>query len=830
MKISFNLIKKYIGEISIPVDELVENIKEKLAEVEDVENLKEKYSNITIAEIAEKKEHPNADKLGVYIINNGERNDIQVVAGDKKLNIGDKVVYLPPKTKIPNNPYPEKFDGVIEITKLRGVDSEGMLASEKELGISNNHDDVLVLDVDCKIGDSFAKLFDLNDYILNVENKALTNRPDTFGMIGIARDISGMLKKPFKTPEWLENPKFEEYKDETLPLEVQNKLDKLCPRYMAVAMKNVKVGESPLWLKSLLSSIDIKPINNVVDITNYLMVLTGQPLHAFDYDKLISKDSHSKKGALITVRTAKDGEKITTLDNKTVELTDKTVVICDSQNPIAIGGIMGGLDTEIDENTKNIVLESANFDLYNIRQTSMSLGISTEASTRFSKGQDPNLCKPVLYKAIELLNELCGASIASPIQDEHIELIKPRKLTFSITRLNKHTGLELTKQEILTLLNNINIYEINTEEKDLITLEIPTYRQDLRIPEDIHEEIARLHGYKNIPLTLPKRDISAARDNQDIEFKKQIRKIFTSMGTNEVLTYNFVGEELYTSCDLNLKNNYRIINPISPKLEYMRSSLIPSLLEKINPNINNGFEEFAIFEINKTHNKLDFNEKENLPIEKEMITLVLTKNVSEPYYHAKFYLDNLLKKLGVTKINYEKFSEVQKDDLPNQLQLTLPLFDIHKSAILTSTIDTRKIYIGIIGEPNLNVQNKLKFAQPTAIFELSMKNLQKISNNTREHINFSKYPKITQDLCFLLHPEIPYSLLLDTIEETLGKRELNYIITPVDIYQKEKQEKQITIRIVIQHKEKTLKEKDINSIRAIIEKNVGKYTKGKLKS
>jgi phenylalanyl-tRNA synthetase beta chain len=833
MKISINWIKEYAGEIALPVEEIARNIKEKLAEVENIEDLTKKYNGIVVAEIVEKKDHPNADKLGVYIVNDGKRKDIQVVAGDKKLEVGNKVVYLPPNTKIPNNPYPEKFDGIIKTTKLRGVDSEGMLASEKELGISNNHENVLILDMDCKVGDSIAEILELNDCVLEIENKALTNRADTFGIIGMARELSGMLKKPFETPKWLEQST--EFKpkapaDEILPIKVENKLDTLCPRYMAITMTNVKVSKSPLWLKSKLSLLGIKPINNVVDITNYLMILTGQPLHAFDYDKLISKDEHSKNKALVTIRTARQGEKITTLDEKTLELPEKTVVICDSQNPIAIGGIMGGLDTEIDQNSKNIIIESANFDLYNIRQTSMKLGLFTEAATRFSKGQDPNLCEPVLYKAVELLTQLCGAQVASSIQDEYTELPKPRQLTFSITKLNKHLGIQLEKKEILELLNNINLHEKDSNEEDLITLTIPTYRQDLQIPEDIHEEVARLYGYKNILITLPKRDISAPKKNEFFEFSKKVRRNLTSMGANEILTYNFVGEELYKKCNLDIEKMYKIINPISPKLEYMRSSLIPSLLEKVNTNINNGYTEFAIYEINKTHNKLDFDKEEQLPIENNMLSMLFTKDISDTYYHAKFYLENLLNKLNIKEVSYEKISDIKKSDLSNQIQITLPLFDINRSALITLTLDGKKQYLGILGEPNLEVQANLKLIQPVSIFELDMKILQLFCDTRKGLINFSKYPKITQDLCFLLHPEVPYSLLTNTIKETLEKRELNYKLTPVDTYQKTAEEKQITIRVVIQHKEKTLKEKDIHSLRKIIEKNVKKYTKGILKS
>lgn len=834
MKISFNWIKEYLTHTEITPKELVEKIKQHLSDIEDVEDLAKKYQDLIVGEITKKKEHPNADKLEIYEVKISSEKQVQVVAGDKNLEVGDKVIYLPPKSRVPHNAYPDRFDGIIEKTKLRGIESNGMLASEKELGFSSEHDSVLKLELNCKAGDNVTKLLNLDDHIIDVENKTLTIRPDTFGTIGISRDISGFLGLPFKTPEWFKQAKdFVELKEEKLPLTVVNKLKKLCPRYIAISMSDIKIGPSPLWLKIRLSSLGIKPINNVVDITNYLMLLTGQPLHAFDYDKVIAKDIHYKNKATITVRTARQGEKITTIDGKTRELNENTVVICDSQNPIAIGGIMGGLETEIDENTKNIIIESANFDLYNIRKTSMGIGLVTDAVTRFSKGQDPNICKPVLDKAVEMIEEICSGKVASKIQDHHIELPKPHLLTFSLEYFQKHTGLNLSKETILNILSNIEIKIINSKDENLITLEIPTYRQDLKIAEDIHEEIARLHGYTNIGRTLPKRDISSTPSNKDMDFDKKIRTILKSIGCNELLTYNFVSEKLYANCDLDISNNYKITNALSPELGYMRSSLIPSLLEKINININNGYEEFCLFEINKIHNKLDYLKKEELPKETKVLSMVFTKNTDKNiYYNIKHSLELLLKETQAKEIKYEYLNQIDIKILPNHIKILKPLFDINSSGVLSFEINKKKIFLGIVGQPNLDVAKKLKLLQPVGLLELDIEKLKKISGYNDGRINFSKYPKIIQDLCFVINKDIPYVVLKENIKEILEKRNLNFILTPVDIYQEDEtaQERQITIRVLLQHKEKTLKEKDIHSIRDIIEKTISKKIRGKLKT
>jgi len=429
-----------------------------------------------------------------------------------------------------------------------------------------------------------------------------------------------------------------------------------------------------------------------------------------------------------------------------------------------------------------------------------------------------------------MIEELSGGTIASKIQDESIELPKPHKLSFSVSYLNQHTGLNLSRKDILRILSNAEIKEIKKTSKadDFITLEIPTYRQDLKISEDIHEEVARLYGYEKINLTLPKRSIKPPRPNIDIESNKRIRTILKSMGANEVLTYNFVGEKLYKNCDLDIEKNYRIKNPISPELEYMRSTLIPSLIEKTVLNINKGHEEFALFEINKVHNRLETEKDNILPQEHRLLSLVFFKNISHNYYHAKYFLDTLLNQLKCSEVNYESINKINKDNLPNFIKIVLPSFDINKTAVISAMINKEKIYLGIIGEPNLLIKENFKLKQ-AGMFEINLDYLQRIIDLNREIINFSKFPKIQQDFCFVLDKDIPYIILEKTIKKALDERELNYTIKPLDIYQKEEENRQITLSITIQHKKKTLKEKDINSIRKLIEKKVLKETGGELK-
>jgi phenylalanyl-tRNA synthetase beta chain len=417
MKLPLKTTEKY-SKLPKDVEKSVEIISNKIGAVEEVQELSEKYNNIYIAEILEKREHPDADKLAIYMITIDGKEEIQVIAGDKNLEIGDRVAYIKPGGIVPSTYYNEPFE--IKSVKMRGEISNGMMCSEKELDIGPSHERVLVLPEDAPIGESFANYYELNDTIIDIENKALTNRGDLFGIIGLAREISACQGLQFESPKWIKEPEIDlEPSKICLNLDVDNQAEPICPRYCAIAMSNIKMTESPIWLKSILLKSDIKPINIVVDITNYLMLLTGQPLHAFDLDKVIKTDSKQADMAHIVVRTARPEEKILGIDDNIYELSDNHLVIANSENPIAIAGVIGGKDTEIDETSKNIIIESANFDRYNLRRTSMELGIVTEASTRFTRAQSPENCLPVLSKAVQLIQELADGEIASNLIDSY---------------------------------------------------------------------------------------------------------------------------------------------------------------------------------------------------------------------------------------------------------------------------------------------------------------------------------------------------------------------------------------------------------------------------
>ncbi|WKZ31240.1 MAG: phenylalanine--tRNA ligase subunit beta [Candidatus Dojkabacteria bacterium] len=842
MKISLNWIKE-LTQINLLTEEFVARVRARVGEVEEVIEYDKKYQKTLLAQIKEKQEHPEADKLAIYKLDIGSGTDVQVVAGDKTLEVGDKVAYFPPETAIPYNPKPEEQGNIVKKVKLRGIESNGMIASARELDISNNHERVMRMHTDMAPGTSISEVLEMNDVVIDIENKALANRADCFGIIGIAREAAGIQGLEFKSPDWYLDPTIERpdtaSKEGGLALKVDNQADNLCPRYMAAVMSGIQIKESPLWLQSKLVKSGVRPINNIVDITNYIMLLTGQPLHAFDYDKLKAKDTNAKDSAYIIVRRANTGEVITTLDGKTHELNDSNVVICDSSHPVAIGGVMGGLDTEIDENSKNIIIESANFEKSNIRRTSMQFGLFSEAVTRFTKGQDPNKCENALYHAVKMVEELANGQVADKVHDIYQHLSEPRQISVSLVRANTHLGTELSSDEIHQILENVELHNRMLDDDQMI-VDIPTYRKDLQIPEDIHEEIGRQYGYDNIQVTLPGRTLMPAAKNPIVEVQKSIRKALTAAGADEILTYNFRGAADFENFNQDIKNAYHIKNALSPELEYMRTSILPSVLEKVKLNSVRGKSHFALFEINKSHSKLNV-DKDGLPVEQQSVAFGISMDdksakaqySGSPYYLAKQYLDELMRSLNINRYSYEHLAELQLATLPYWIQNLVPLFNNNATAIVIAEREGEKSYLGIVGDLNPVVKSDNGLAQNSAGFEIEIKELQYINDGVSSYSEPSRYPAVVEDICFIVDNSVPAAYLQQVGAKAVESKELVSNVSILDIYQtdeqKKQEKKQVTISIMLQHKEKTLSGEDVSALVGKVSDKVTKATGGKVK-
>lgn len=812
MKVSLNWVKQFT-EIDIPTDVLVEKIGAQLGAVEEVIDLGKKYEGILIAKVISCEKHPNADKLSVCWIDDGgkaehvERNAqglVQVVCGAPNVREGLLVAWLPPGSTVPSSYDKDPF--VLSARELRGIVSNGMLASASELAISDDHDGIVEIDIDAVPGSLFADLYQLNDTIIDIENKMFTHRPDCFGILGVAREIAGIQHTAFDSPEWYKQS-LERIKPgtSTIKLQVRNELFDLVPRFTAIAMSDIEVRPSPLTLQTTLSRVGLRPINNIVDITNYLMYLTAQPLHAYDADKLKQYGEVS-----LETRMSHAGDKIRLLNGKEVELKDDSSVLITSNDvPVGIAGVMGGADTEVDETTKNIVIECANFDMYSIRRTSMKYGLFTDAGTRFNKGQSRLQNERIIEEAVALVQSLAHGHVASDLQDIHKPLDGNQVVTVSSGFINDRLGSDIPAEKIEDLLKNV---EFSVERHaDELVVSPPFWRTDISIAEDIVEEIGRLYGYDQLPLVLPRRDVAPAATNTDLDLKTAIRKCLSTAGANEALTYSFVHGNLLQRVGQDTDQAFRLSNALSPDLQYFRLSITPGLLEKVRPNLKAGYEEFALFEIGKVHGKPEM--EDELPKEFDRVALVVACSEKRrtatdngaPYYLAQTYVHSLFQH---NLLRFVPLSEGNFNDHIMFAQLQTP-FEPTRSALvyLGDTL------AGVVGEYKHSVRRALKLPDYCAGFELFLSTLHE-GIRPQPYVRISRYPKVEQDITFKAPDDLAYGTLIEAVQSNLQLPvHTVYGTHALDIFKKSSDDSHrfITLRITVTSYDRTLTAAEVNT-------------------
>lgn len=807
MKLSLNWIKQ-LTAVDLPVDKLVEKIGAQLGAVEEVIDTGKKYEGLMVVKVVECVKHPNADKLSLCLVDDGGVNNkvdrkenglIQIVCGAPNVKAGMLAVWIPPGATVPASYDKEPF--VIEARPIRNKTSHGMLASAMELDIGNDHTGIVEIDKIAKPGDDFAELYKMDDYIIDIENKMFTHRPDLFGHVGLAREIAGLQGHKFVSPEWYKEDASlpSDGRKNVLNLSVKNDVPEFVPRFCAAAIKDVKVQPSPLWLRASLSRLGVKPINNIVDLTNFYMLLTAQPLHAYDYDKV--------KTGVLGIRLGKKGEQLVLLGGKVIKIDHEAIVITDGQKPIGLGGVMGGADTEVDDNTKNIILEVANFDMNTTRRTAMAYGLSTDAATRFTKNQSPRQNMAVLCKVIDDIKRLAGGRVASAIIDDNHVKPAQKPVEVSAGFINSRLGLSLSAAEIKKLLQNVE-FEVRAS-GDELSVAPPFWRTDIEIAEDIVEEVGRLYGYDKLPQNLPGRVIAPADKNQLLDFKDRVRGILAGSGANEVLTYSFVHDNLLKKAGQDSTSAYRLSNALSPSLHYYRFDLVPSLLDKVHPNIKAGYERFAIFEIGKGHDK-DHKDENGLPQEFELLSLVYTagakaKPGGAAYYQAKRFLTYLANELGVELV-FKPIEELPK----------APIAQPYEAAHSAMVSTTSGQYLGIIGEFKETVRRQLKLSDHTAAFEIDIEALQKSQPPVKDYQPLSRFPETYQDLCLKTAAEPSYQELTDFLKTELDMAKnqagYNYMLEPLDIYKTAEGSKQTTWRITLWHDERTLTTDETNKL------------------
>mgnify|MGYP000899521074 FL=1 len=837
MKVSLNVIKQLINFELPPVDELVQRINQQLGSVEQVENLAERYRGARVVRVVECAKHPNADRLSVTKIDDGmaapdvprdENGLVQVVCGAPNVQADMWAVWLPPASTVPASIL-EGEPFTLDARKLRGVLSQGMLAAADELAIGTDHEGIVALtprDLPAgktlQPGADFAALFGLDDYVLDIENKMFTHRPDCFGQLGVAREIAGILHQPFTSPAWYNLEQV--FGDgDSVPLTVSNDIPQLVPRFMAVAIRGVQVTPSPFWLQCQLVAMGAKPINNIVDATNYVMLMTAQPTHAYDYDTL--------RGGQLGARMARQGETLALLNGKTVELTPDDIVVADGQGPVALGGIMGGSRTEVSATTTTIVLECATFDMYAVRKMAMRHGVFTDALARFNKGQSPLQNAAVLNRLIGMV----GGEQASPVIDskpftsEHGGILdeyfagKYEPATIDITSrfINQRLGTSLAENDICTLLNNVEIHSHGPEnELGYICLQVPFWRTDLETKEDIVEEIGRLHGFDTVPRQLPMRRIQPAGKNPRRELKRVVREALAKAGANEVLSYSFVHERVLKGAGQDPAQAFRLSNALSPDLQYYRLSVLPSLLDKVHANIKAGHGEFMLFEIGKGHTKAQMG-KDGLPAEQSLVDLVYSSKkprAGAAFYRVRVALDQLACDSGLTLV-YTPVAAAQDDPV-------YAPFDINRSAHVwvegsEAASQPERQLIGVVGELRPAVVKHFKLPDYTAAASLRLDVMGQVWRDTVVHYQpISRYPTTARDISIQASTEVTYDELMQAVSSAMARASEVYPditirdLTPLSIYKAtpDASHQTTTFRLTLSSSQATLSAERVRSI------------------
>lgn len=781
MLISLNAIKRYVNiPDSLSNSDLMKLIGSRLVEVEGTESLAEKYQNIYIAKVV-KCTDIEGTHLHLCEIDAGIRNAefstlesglIQVVCGAPNVRAGILVAWLAPGAIVPSTFGTENFQ--LSVRKLRGYESYGMIAGPDELGFGNEHKYIAEIAPDlANPGDTFSSVFGLDDLIIDIENKSLTHRPDTFGIIGFAREVAGILGQKFDEPkiyqgDFRSQTEVFTRKNNELSIEITD--PKLCPRYSCVVLEESDLikeptpevpDNRPLTKDGIfLYKAGMRPVSQIVDATNLTMLETGQPLHAFDYDKFIAVGGSDQPKIL--VRRAKEGEKLTLLDDTVVDLNENDIVITSNDIPVALAGAMGGKNTEIDENTKRILLESATFSLYNLRKTQMAHGIFSEAITRFTKGQPAFGTVPALELCLEKLGVKNLDQVAFFDQNsvENQPDSDKSLIVISLSDLNQTLGANFTVAEVKQTLENVGfIVDTNAEQ---LVVQAPLWRTDIHIKEDIYEEMGRLTGFDNIPKTLPTRSFKGSPKNPLFALKSEIRNILSDViGGSELLTYSFVSKALQQKVGENIEDSYEIVNSISPELQCFRQSIIPSLLEKTYENQKAGFKDFVLYEMNQVAKKSFGMQPDQTPSLESHLAICLEGD----YYQIKQICETLGRRLGFD-FKFTDFKSAQ-----------YPYFE----SLHSVDIKVGQTVIGALGEIKHTVLKGMKLKNIAAL-EINLVPLLSLTPTLRGAQKISRFPSVIRDLTVKTPDQVSFATLNQEIEKALKRDNFVYEIEPVSIY------------------------------------------------
>ena len=775
MKVPYNWLKDY-AEVNVDPHTLGDKLTLSGSALEEVIIQGDNIKNVVTGKITKIEKHPDADRLNVCQVNIGADEEIQIVTAATNMKEQDIVPVALHKSILADG-------SEIKKGKMRGVVSNGMFCSEEELGIAGDEPvhGLMILPEDAPLGMDIKEYLGLNKAILDFE--ITSNRPDCLSMVGMARETAATLRTSYKMPNFNYEVKCSSNINDELKVEVK---DSLCRRYMSKGVKNVRVEPSPGWMQERLLEAGVRPINNIVDITNFVMLELGQPMHAFDARQIESKT--------IVVERALDGEKFTTLDEIERELDSSILMIKDGSKSVAIAGIMGGLNSEIQDDTTEVIFESANFEGTNIRVSSKKLNLRSESSSRFDKDIDPNLAKLAIDRACALICELgCGEVMEGTI-DVYNNVKEEGSITVDSNWINKFLGTEISKEEMKEALDSLDLKtELNGDD---LVITIPTFRIDIAIKEDIAEEVARIYGYDKIPTTIFKVSTEREPKHKNELLNDKVIEIMVGSGINQSISYSFVSPKIFDKvnipADSELRNVVKIKNPLGEDYSVMRTTTLPSIMESLGRNYSRNNDYVRLFEIGRTY--IPNEDETKLPTEKNILTIGIYGNCD--YLDLKGIVENVVDGLGIAKAKYVRESEN-------------PSYHPGKTAALM----VRNKKAGVFGEVHPNVIENYGIDVDCYVAELDLDALFEASNMNKSYKALPKFPAVTRDIALLCDD----SILVAEIEETIRKAGGNLVekVQLFDIYkgaQIPEGKKSIAYAIAYRDEKKTLEDKDIAKV------------------
>jgi len=802
MKLSLNWLKEYVDIEMTPAD-LGDLLTMAGLEMEGITPVGDALDDIIVGRIVSIRPHASADHLTICTVDAG-RKRVEVVCGAANVAEGVLAPLILPGGSLPGG-------ARIEATRIRGEQSTGMLLAEDEMGLTDDHSGILILPVDAAPGDWLAHVLGFPDHVLDI---AITpNRPDCANVIGIAREIAAATGRPLRKPDTPgdgDGPAISDLTSVTI-LDPDG-----CPRYAAGLIQGVRIGPSPFWMRYRLHQSDVRSISNLVDVTNYVMLETGQPLHAFDYDRL--------RENRIVVRRAEAGETFTTLDGQARTLSPDHLMICDGERPVALAGIMGGLNSEIFPNTENVLIESACFDPVTIRRGSKRLGLSTEASYRFERGADIEGVLTALKRALALMRRWSGGVIARGLIDNYPRPWKQPTLRLRTDHVNRTLGVSLTRADIKGLFLGLEMEARETDDEDLIICP-PPFRVDISREVDLIEEVARRHGFDRIALTYPRVRPSEERDAPELPLQEEVRSIMTGLGFTEIITFSFISPDapdiLGADSGSPLRSFVTLRNPLTSDQSVLRTTLVPGLMSAVKTNADHEQRGLRLFEWGKVFTSRS---QDPLPFESIAVAAVMTGRFQEKswyqnerdcdYFDIKGAVETLLKGIGLYDISFRK-----TEGIPGYEPEAL------------AAIEASGRSIGKVGKVASSVIRACDVKDPNAyLFELDVDAILDLRLQTRLFRPFPKFPAVFRDLSLVVDRGVESARLIEIIQREGGN--LLESVRVFDFYEGDKiepREKAIAFRISYRSPQETLEGEQVNRLHWAIVERIREETGGRLR-